>query len=51
MKYLVLGFLGATLLKCWLDQRLNLLLNSNFHSLVLIAGLVLLIIAIAGFYS
>ena len=51
MKYLVLGFLGAVLLKCWLDQRLNLLLHSNFHSLVLIAGLVLLMIAIAGFCS
>ncbi len=48
LTYLVLGLWGVVLLKCWADGRLNLLLHSNFHSLVLATGVIFLLLASAG---
>ena len=41
----VLGLWGAVLLQAWGSGRLNLLLQADFHSLVLVSGLLLLALA------
>ena len=43
---LALGFWGAVLLQAWSSGRLNLLLQADFHWLVLVAGLLLLALAL-----
>ena len=49
MKWLppfVLGLWGAVLLQAWGSGRLNLLLQADFHWLVLVSGLLLLALAV-----
>ena len=41
----VLGLWGAVLLQAWVSGRLNLLLQADFHWLVLVSGLLLLALA------
>ena len=41
----VLGLWGAVLLQAWGSGRLNLLLQADFHWLVLVSGLLLLALA------
>ena len=44
----VLGLWGAVLLQAWGSGRLNLLLQADFHWLVLVSGLLLLALAAAA---